>query len=166
MRLKVYLPRQSGSEPYDLFCYSSHGLPGLEIVGLGPRARALKEKVIYLTKVRGHKVPLKRYVICLDRPLRKGEDEAYFELPIILLYWAMAGFIPIKRLTDCLCCGKVDARSQVLLPDLSEAFTRGLFDDLAFIGLPAQLAGEIPERLMPIDELLPGFVYQVQKEAS
>lgn len=165
MRLKVYLPKQTGSEPYDLFCYSSHGLPGLEIVGLGSRARALKEKVIYLTKLAGHKVPLKRYVICLDRPLKKGEDEAYFELPIILLYWAMAGFVPIKRLTDCLCCGKVDARSQVLLPDLSDALAKGLFDDFAFIGLAAQLGREIPTRLMPVDELLPDFNYKILRQA-
>ncbi len=165
MRLKVYLPKQSSSEPYDLFCYSSHGLPGLEIVGLGVRARALKEKVIYLTKHAGHKVPLKRYVICLDRPLRKGEDEAFFELPIILLYWAMAGFVPIKRLTDCLCSGSVDTRSQVFLPDLSEPFQKGHLDDLALIGLASQLAGEIPDRLMPIDEILPDFKYKLQKGA-
>lgn len=165
MRLKVFLPKQSGHEPYDLFGYSTNGIPGLEIVGLGIRARSIKEKLIYLTKMTGHKIPLKRFVICLDRPLRKGEDEAFFELPLLLLYWSMAGFIPIKRLTDCLCSGKVDTRSQVTLPDLSEPFMKGYLDDLAFIGLPSQLAGEIPDRLMSIDELLPDFKYKLLKSA-
>lgn len=163
MRLKVYLPGSHQGELYDLFCYSSHGLPGLEIVGLGTRARALKEKIVYLTKSLKLKIPLKRYVVCLDQMVHKNERDEFFELPILILYWAMAGILPVVHLRDCLCSGKISSKALVTLPRLEPLHEHILNESLIVVGSSEQLdMGAEDVRFIELEELIAGFSISVQ----
>lgn len=162
MRLKVYLPGSHQGELYDLFCYSSHGLPGLEIVGLGVRARALKEKIVYLTKGLKLKIPLKRYVVCLDQTVHKNERDEFFELPILILYWAMAGILPVVHLRDCLCAGKISSKGQVTLPRLDQLHEYIQNESLIVIGASEQLSVGDDVRFIELAELIAGFSISIQ----
>lgn len=51
----------------EIFGYSTRGLPGLEIVGLGGSGRQLKEKLIYITRLQKVGLPLNRYVLCVEK---------------------------------------------------------------------------------------------------
>lgn len=162
MRLKVFLPGNSQIELYDLFSYSSQGLPGLEIVGLGTRARALKEKIIYLTKTLKLKIPLKRYVVCLDQELNKNVRDEFFELPILILYWAMAGILPICELRDCLCSGRINSRGLISLPRLDALYEHLIHDDFIVIGSSEQIEQrEDQVRIIDLQELIAGFKINV-----
>lgn len=162
MRLKVFLPSGSQGELYDLFSYSSQGLPGLEIVGLGTRSRALKEKIIYLTKSLKLKIPLKRYVICLDQELSKIVHDDFFELPILVLYWSMAGILPISELRDCLCSGTINSRGIISLPRLDSMNERLLQENYIVIGAQEQLDQHDEEvRFIDLRELISGFKINV-----
>jgi hypothetical protein len=108
--------------PYKLcsiFGYTSNGLPGLEIVGKGPTYRVLKEKIIYITKERKLKIPLKRFVISLnveeDFPLKTTHQ---LELPVLILYWSLAGILNIQNLFSCLSLGRLDCSGSIELPNL------------------------------------------------
>ena len=45
-RILAVIPAKVSYQRWSIFAYSSKGLPGLEIVGLGKNARFFKEKLI------------------------------------------------------------------------------------------------------------------------
>lgn len=91
-----------------LFGYATKSLPGLEISGLGKYGRTLKEKVIFLTRSRQLPVPLKRFVISAEFELEQDpEILRWLDLPVLLLYWYLAGLIPMGRLDNCLAVGHI-----------------------------------------------------------
>ena len=80
-----------GPHGVTIFGYSSKGLPGIEIVAPPKFARLIKEKMVYICKKEKIKIPLKRYVFCLETsaPLNGDKDSDFFiwlELPIFLLF--------------------------------------------------------------------------------
>ena len=100
----------------NLFGYSSKSLPGIEIVGLGSKGKAIKEKIIYLNKKFKIKAPANRYVMCVEESYvasLKDDDYRWLELPFLLMYWSMAKVIPIANLSNCLCGGKVSSRGRI-----------------------------------------------------
>ncbi|MBI2519365.1 MAG: hypothetical protein HYV97_03065 [Bdellovibrio sp.] len=103
----------------DIFAYATQGLPGIEIIGAGKLARSLKEKVIYFTRWHGIKLPLRRYIVCLDGTelLPEKVSYIYLELPFLLILWYLAGVLPIQRMDDCLAFGKLSSDGGVCLPD-------------------------------------------------
>ena len=113
-----------------IFGYASKGLPGLEIVGLDRKARVLKEKLVYLGRCHGVRVPIKRYVLCVeDCPLEGGEGR-WLELPLLVLYWKLAGILPIKRLENCFCGGRISTMGAVQIIPLEEYFLDALDKNL------------------------------------
>jgi hypothetical protein len=92
-----------------IFGYSTHGVPGLEVKGLQNYGNILKEKMIYVTRSHHLKIPLNRYVICLEHQFQEKslswDELKWVELPILLLYWSLAGVLPLKVGQHCYCSG-------------------------------------------------------------
>ena len=108
-RMIGVIPSGEGMKFMHLFGYSSRGIPGLEIVGLGKRGRTVKEKLTFLSRQQNNSLPLKRFVLGID-PIHKVErkDELDFlELPLLVLYWSLMGWIPLKSLDNCFSSGRV-----------------------------------------------------------
>ncbi|HAZ14001.1 MAG: hypothetical protein A2X86_17315 [Bdellovibrionales bacterium GWA2_49_15] len=103
----------------DIFAYATQGLPGIEIIGAGKLARSLKEKVIYFTRWHGVKLPMRRYIVCLDGTelLPERVSYIYLELPFLLILWYLAGVLPIQSMDDCLAFGKLSSDGGVCLPN-------------------------------------------------
>jgi hypothetical protein len=93
----------------NLFGYSTRGIPGLEIVGMGNRARTVKEKITFLSRQQEASLSLNRFVLGVD-PIHKKEKEDgldFLELPLLILYWSLMGWIPLKSLKNCFSSGRV-----------------------------------------------------------
>ena len=119
-QIQSYYLDQKTLKPITIFGHSSKSLPGLEIIGLSCQGRLLKEKIIYLTKARGLKIPLKRYVISTDHLLpNPAASFANLELPILILYWYLAELIPLNQLDNCLTMGSFDPSGNIYLPAIS-----------------------------------------------
>jgi len=109
----------------DVFAHATKGLPGIEILGVGRRAKTIKEKLLYLSKVRGLKLPSRRYVLCVDEQVEQAE---WLEFPLLLCFWTLAKVLPITRLDNCVSWGKVSVKGVVdlRLPHINENFWLGL----------------------------------------
>jgi len=110
----------------EVFGYTSKGQPGIEIIGLGAKGRAIKEKLTYLSKRRKLTFPVLRFVICIEGDNLDKSDIEFLELPILLAFWSMAGVVPIKRLDHCFCSGRVSLEGQVSYLKISEILWRQL----------------------------------------
>ena len=97
----------------EVFGYTSKGQPGIEIIGLGTRGRAIKEKLTYLSKRRKLTFPVLRFVICVEGDNLDKADIEYLELPILMAFWSMARVVPIQRLDQCFCSGKVSLEGEI-----------------------------------------------------
>ena len=116
-RINSFINGPRGISLISLFGYTTKGIPGVEVHGMSKTAKVLREKIIYLTKTRELSVPKRRYVICLDINELCGDENwkelKSLELPTILLYWYLAGLIPISKLDDCLCQGYINTRGEI-----------------------------------------------------
>ena len=116
-RINSFINGPRGISLITLFGYTTKGVPGIEIHGMSKVAKVLREKIIYLTKIRELSVPKRRYVVCLDiNELSTNEnwkELKSLELAAILLYWYLAGLIPISKLDDCLCQGHINTRGEI-----------------------------------------------------
>ena len=103
-----------------IFGHANKGIPGLEIIIPGMQTRYLKEKFVYISKNLGLKFPLKKYTICVDtlgESIKSDHaDLNWLELPLLILYWSLAGVLPITKLSDCFCGGKIGVNKKILLP--------------------------------------------------
>lgn len=117
IRTKSIYPHGGILNSVDLFGYVSHGVPGLEIVGLGKHGRGIKEKFIYLSREYKLKLPKRRFVICVEGEIEgkkfKNEEYRYLELPMLLILWTLSGHLPFKTLEDCFSSGKVSLNGEV-----------------------------------------------------
>lgn len=124
LRTKSLYPYAGQYYPVDIFGYASHGIPGIEIVGVGKHARAMKEKFIYLSRKRNLKFPLRRFVLCVEGELEgkkfKDEEFRYLELPLLVMLWSLTGHLPLQKLEDCFACGKVSVEGEVNSLELKE----------------------------------------------
>ena len=109
-RISGLLPCRNDYRLTEIFGYTSKSLPSLEIIGLGAEGKQIKEKFIYITKVLGLKIPRLRYVLCLENlDISKDEKDelTWLELPLLILYFQLAGILPIHKLCDCVATGRV-----------------------------------------------------------
>lgn len=108
---------KKGPEPVILFGYSSKSIPGLEINGLGKYGKGIKEKIIYLTKKYQIKIPLSRFVLNVEIPDEWGEvstqNVKWLEYAFLLLYWNLAGALPVRSLETCFALGAIRAEGVV-----------------------------------------------------
>jgi hypothetical protein len=120
----------------DVFGYVSHGVPGIEIIGLGKYGRSIKEKFIYLTREKNLKMAKRRFVICIEGELEgkkfKDEEFRYLELPIMVMLWSLAGHLPFSSMDDCFLSGKIAVNGEIQCIDMTEKFQNSLRE---FLGL-------------------------------
>ncbi|MCK5884095.1 MAG: hypothetical protein KAG61_10415 [Bacteriovoracaceae bacterium] len=116
-RIQGVFPYNDRYQVVDIFGYSTKGLPGIEILGMGKLGRGIKEKFIFLSRSLRLSIPHRRYVICVELDEKfnsKGEsDIQYLELPLLILFWTMAEQLPIRKLDDCFCSGKISVNGKV-----------------------------------------------------
>lgn len=102
----------------DIYAYSSHGLPGIEINLPKNWGKVFKEKLIFLTKKRMLRIPLKRYVISYDIPalhsLSQFSQVKWLELPTFICFWSLAGFLSINQLEYCVACGYMNINNEIM----------------------------------------------------
>lgn len=111
-QIQSYIQSESGPIKISVFGYATRGVPSLEINGASINKKLFKEKLIYLTRSRSLKIPRRRYVLCIDfeestHTMIKGQALS-LELPLLLLYWHLAGLIPLRKLDNCICMGQVN----------------------------------------------------------
>ncbi len=106
--IKSYQFIQGRIQSYKIFSYSSRGVPGLEVVGFGTHNKHLKEKIVYISKLKKIMIPNKKFTICLDQTFNNVlvSKEAYnFELPVSILFWSMVGVVNFSNLNTCYASG-------------------------------------------------------------
>lgn len=112
-RIYALYDHQKEKRLVEVFGYCTKGVPGLDVIGLGTPGRMIKEKLVFLSRASGLKMPIKRYVICLEKsiPLKEIEVDQlrWIELPILLLFWSLADQLSFSRLDNCVASGKVSA---------------------------------------------------------
>jgi hypothetical protein len=113
-------PVERALHPIALYGHTSNGIPGLEITGLGQKGRAIKEKIIFITKKCQYRAPLKRYILCVDvdRAPRDGQELSWCELPLLVLYWSLAGVIPRFDPNDAMLAGQLTPHGVILIKAL------------------------------------------------
>jgi hypothetical protein len=123
MRTKSLYPYGGQYYPVDIFGYSSKGVPGIEIVGLGKYSRSMKEKFIFLSREKKLKFPLRRFVLCIEGEMEskkfKDEEYRYLELPLLVMLWSLTGHLPLEHLEDCFASAKVSIEGDINPLDLS-----------------------------------------------
>ncbi len=116
--MKGLIPLASEYHMVDIFGYSSHGLPGVEIIGLSKGSRLLKEKLIFVTRKNNIKLPLRRFVICIEGEIEnkkfKDEEFRFLEAPILIMLWTLSGHLPLNKLDDCFSIGKINTEGELL----------------------------------------------------
>ncbi|MBF0359768.1 MAG: hypothetical protein HQK49_02100 [Oligoflexia bacterium] len=114
----VYLSKK-GPSIIDIYGYSSKGLPGIDLIGIGRKGQNIREKFIYISKCRKLSIPLKRYALCIeDNCSIKLKDEdgiGWLELPLLLLFWCLAGVVSINNLERCFAAGKVMVDGKIVI---------------------------------------------------
>ncbi|MBL7663634.1 MAG: hypothetical protein JNM93_00760 [Bacteriovoracaceae bacterium] len=107
--IKAIIKGKTSYHVVTFFGYTSKGLPGIELVGLGKYSKQIKEKLVYLCRSRSIPMPLQRFMICLDNhACLDGLDTneiQWIELPIFLLFLQLMKKISIRSLENCLCGG-------------------------------------------------------------
>lgn len=157
-QMLAVIPNGSKSHLCEIFGYSTRGVPGLEIVGLGGKGKSIKEKFIYFNKCYELKIPPKRFVLCVDDQFVVSGKEnlhRWLELPFLIMYWSMAGILPIENLTNCLCSGTISTTGAIeTLPvdilrtqNLIEMFSNGHF-------LISTRVEEEVDYIIPVDEII------------
>lgn len=103
-----------------LFGYATKSVPGLEINGLGKYGKAIKEKIVFVTRTRQLQIPLKRFVLNVEISDELGDLESssvkWLEYPLLLHYWFLAGLLPISKLDNCLAVGSLTPNGDVVEP--------------------------------------------------
>ena len=103
-----------------LFGYATKSVPGLEINGLGKYGKAIKEKIVFVTRSRQLQIPLKRFVLNVELTDDLGDLEGssvkWLEYPLLLHYWYLAGLLPITKLDNCLALGSLTPSGEVEEP--------------------------------------------------
>lgn len=103
-----------------LFGYATKSVPGLEINGLGKYGKAIKEKIVFVTRTRQLQIPLKRFVLNAELTDDLGDLESssvkWLEYPLLLHYWFLAGLLPISKLDNCLAIGSLAPSGEVMEP--------------------------------------------------
>lgn len=125
MRINAFIPYNGRWKVISIFGYTTKGIPGIEIKGMGKEGLFLKEKLIYLTRLNKIKMPLNRFVICIDlhKVNKVSPDESrWLELPLLILFWHMIGVLPIGKLDDCFVAGTVSSSGTVKSLPVKENF--------------------------------------------
>lgn len=151
--IRSFINSSLGTKIVDIFGYSTRGIPGVEIHGMGKSGKNVKEKIIYITRARKIRVPTRRIVINIENwdinDRTAAGSMVWLEYPVLLLYWYLSGVLPIKRLDDCIASGRLQAHGEIihgqvpsdLLSRLSKIFNPIQLRQLKLIGNGTQSCG-------------------------
>ena len=131
-RITGIFPRAGKIKGVDIFGYTTKGIPGIDVVGMGSLSKKLKEKIIYLSKMAQLKIPLRKYTICVDEMGGKEltlEERVWLELPVLILFLSISKQIPIKKLEDCLCSGRIFVTGSLLSLEFSSSYNQKAFQN-------------------------------------
>ena len=157
MRILTMQPYRSEPEAIEIFGYASRGLPGIEIIGLEKLGREIKEKFLYISKIEQIKIPLRKYVLCVEQRQKLNKQhldgQRWFELPLLILFLTIAGHLKITKLDDCLAIGKVLPNGKLICPSLPLNFLKSCPSGLKYL---APSEADIPSNLclLPLETLL------------
>lgn len=169
IKINALIPIQNQARWVQVFGYTSKSQPGLEINGINGKGRTIKEKITFLSKKRRLRYPLKRFVLCVEgESLDKGQLD-YLELPLLLCFWSMAGFLPLKRLDNCFAMGRISLEGEVehFLPSSEnllevEAFLKHKERHAIYLGPSMDMSYEWIRQISAVDllqETVGGFSY-------
>ena len=156
-QIQSYAFSQRNPNALTLFGYASKSVPGLEINGLGKYGKTLKEKIIFITRSRQLPIPLKRFVISTEYDVENDPNVLrWLDLPVLLLYWYLAGHIRMGRLDNCLAVGNITPAGDILARTDMELTRLAHEMNLLLLGPavhnsvipqidPQELLGHIPE---------------------
>lgn len=156
-QIQSYAFSQRSPNPLTLFGYASKSVPGLEINGLGKYGKTLKEKIIFITRSRQLQIPLKRFVISTEYDIESDPNVLrWLDLPVLLLYWYLAGHIRMGRLDNCLAVGNITPAGDIMGRSDTELTRMAQEMNLLLLGPalphdiipqidPKDLLGHIPE---------------------
>ncbi len=118
--LKAILPTSRGPQTVTLFGYSTKSVPTVDIHGMGKSGKIIKEKILFVTKQRKLKIPIKRFSISVD--FQNGDERElnnyaqWLEFPLLLLYWYLTENLHIYHLGDCMTSGQVLTSGNIIQP--------------------------------------------------
>ena len=128
LRINSILPTTQDYKVVSLFGYRTNGIPGIELKGLPNNQNIVREQLVYLSKMFGIKVPIRRFHLCIDMPkefLRMKKDlveDRFLDLPLLLLYWSLAEVIKIQELEYVFSFGRIEPDGQIIIPNISETY--------------------------------------------
>jgi len=118
VQIKSYLKTDQSFFEVVLFGYTSKGMPGIELTGLGAWSREVKQKIIYFSRLHQLNPPLLKYNLCCSLPWSAREMKklnlSSLELPLTLMFWALGN--KISLMVD----DKTFSMGQISLPDTIE----------------------------------------------
>lgn len=121
--------------PINLFGYATKSMPGLEINGLGKYGKTLKEKIIFITRSRQLPIPLKRFVISSEYELKNNVEELKnLDLPILLIYWYLAGILRVGKLDNCFAAGGITPNGTLFCKSNDKIINHVRKEELVYIG--------------------------------
>lgn len=132
MNIKLYglLPSRNSYCLPTLYGYSTKGLPGIEIVGLGSAGKSLKQKIIFMTREMNKRYPMRRFVLSVEGHEELGKGQQYYlknlELGFLILFWNLSGILSISRLDHCICAGHLNVRGELAIPDIEDEYWKNL----------------------------------------
>lgn len=132
LRINSIVPTGQDYKVVSLFGYRTNGIPGIEMKGLPNNQNIVREKLVYLSKMFGIKVPIRRFHLCIDIPkelLRMKKElieDRFLDLPLLLLYWSLAEVVKIQELEYVFSLGRIEPDGQIIVPKISETYLRHL----------------------------------------
>ena len=159
MRLKSFYQSSHGPELVDLFGYCTRGMPSLEVHAHAQTSKIFKEKLLFLTKSGQMRLPPRRYILCTDIASMRcsQKDLNNFELPFLILFWSLAEALPIRKLDDCVCSGKIHVNGLIMSRELGPDHIRCLSlsrEKLKIIGVERKSSTQFP--VISLNSLMKG----------
>lgn len=116
--IRSFIKTAAGTVITDIFGYTTKGVPGFEIHGMGKSGKLLKEKIIYMTRLRKIRMPVRRVVINIEYAEGCGkiseQSLVWLEYPILLMFWYLIGVLPIRKLDDCVAGGRLEVKGEII----------------------------------------------------
>lgn len=117
IKVNAILPIGNSKQVINVFGHTSKSLPGIEIIGLNGKGRLLKEKLTFLTKKMGLKVPIKKFILCVEGEGLEKIDTEFLELPLLFCFWSMAEILPFKNFENGYLSGKFELDKEITILD-------------------------------------------------
>ncbi len=176
IKINSIIPTRNSHSQVQVFGYTTKGLPGLEVLGLNGKGRLIKEKLVYLSKKRRLRYPLKRFVLCVEGTELDKSQVEYLELPLMICFWSMANLIPLKRLDNCFASARVSLDGQLDPLSLDAEYWRGVLMDydgeenLIYLGPREDEVIDSRLQTLDVSELLNqsigGFSYLLNRQGT